>query len=141
MAHARTILNTAPLATEFGREYATWLFGEEIFASLPVYTRGPNKGLPKGHVIWLRTTTRGYHPCAGPVREDTTVRAWLGESPYTPEGSASRAQWLGRVQAVCASRDYLGPENRARRLAEIAAEAARQRREYAEMTVAREATR
>lgn len=122
---ARTTHRSAPLASEFGLSYATRLFGEETIASLPVLTRGPNKGKPRGYVLWLRTVSAGYHPnVGGGVGEGVTVRAWLGEGAFTPERDAIRATWLGRVQNVCGSMCVLGPANREKILAEHAAEAA-----------------
>lgn len=112
---ARTIHRFAALKDEFGLSYATKLFGEETIASLPVISRGPNKGKPKGYVIWLRTAEAGYHPNAGGgIGADTTVRAWLGDGQYTPQDNAIRALWLGRIQSVCGSMSLLGEANRKR---------------------------
>jgi hypothetical protein len=50
MAKTYAMLETksADLATEFGLDWATKLFGAEAIASLPVRTSGKNKGKPKG---------------------------------------------------------------------------------------------
>lgn len=121
--YAATIGRSASLSTEFGLEYATHLFGEEAVASLPVLQRGPNKGKPKGYVIWLKTTEAGYHPNAGTgVAAGTVVRAWIGEGPYSPEQSALRGTWLGRTQELCGSRSVLGPQYREREAARQAAQ-------------------
>jgi hypothetical protein len=127
---ARTNLRSAPLSGEFGLKYATNLFGEETIASLPVISRGPNKGKPKGYVLWLRTIEPGYHPnAAGGVGADTTVRAWLGEGQYTAESNALVATWLGREQNVCGSMHLLGPTNREKWVAEQARMRAEERGE------------
>lgn len=116
---------SADLASEFGREYAERLFGAEAIASLPVRKSGKNKGAPKGHVCWLKTRTAGYSPYMdGGVGVGVVVRAWIGEGPLSNEGDAMRGQWLGRIQNLCGSRCYLGPEAREREAARQAKEAA-----------------
>lgn len=135
---ARTIHRFAALKDEFGLSYATRLFGEETIASLPVITRGPNKGKPKGYIVWLRTTEAGYHPNAGGgVKADTTVRAWLGDGPYTPQENAIRAMWLGRIQNVCGSMSLLGEENRKRWMEQEERARAEERAEMAELRAER----
>lgn len=134
MAKARTETKSADLATDFGLRYATWLFGEEAIASLPVRKIGKNKGKPKGHVIWLRTVSAGYHPCVdGGVKEGVTVRAWIGSGMFSPESDALQGEWLGRTQSLCGSACFLGPEKRAKWTAERAREAAQFQQQLAEL--------
>jgi hypothetical protein len=132
---AQTTHRSAPLSGEFGLGYATRLFGEEAIASLPVITRGPNKGKPRGYVCWLRTTEAGYHVNAGRgVSADTTVRAWIGEGQYTDQDNAVRGMWLGRIQNICGSMDLLTPAYRARHAEEEARDKAEREAERAERT-------
>lgn len=103
-AYAQTITKSAALSTEFGLSYATRLFGSEAIESLSRLKSGPNKGHPKGHIIWQRTTTAGYHPTMGRgVGPGVTVRAWISESPIAPETAAVRGAWMGRLQPLCGS--------------------------------------
>jgi hypothetical protein len=118
---APTVLRSADLSSPFGYDLAVRWFGQEAVDSLPVRASGKNKGSPKGFVLWLSTTAAGYHPNAGcAVGANTTVRAWIGTSAYTPEAQAVRGKWLGREQSICGSRDLLGADNRARWIAEEA---------------------
>lgn len=133
---ARTTLRSADLASEFGIQYATKLFGEDAIASLPLRQAGKNKGKPKGFLIWLRTDEAGWHINAGEaVPSGTTVRAWIGAGPLSSESDALRGHWLGRVQGLCGSRVYLGAAARER----FEAEAARDRAEFEAACAAREA--
>jgi hypothetical protein len=137
---AATVENRAALSTEFGRNYATWLFGEEAIASLPLITRGPNKGQPKGYVIWRRTTEAGYHVNAGGgVGKDVTVRAWIGEHMHSSESQPMLGQWLGREQGLCGSLGVLGPKARERDAQERARDAAEREQRYAELSAQNEA--
>lgn len=122
---ARTTLRSAPLCAEFGRDYATYLFGAEAVASLPLFTRGDKKGQPKGWINWLRTTEAGYHPNAGrAVAADTTVRVWITEHQGAPESSAMFGFWHGRTQNLAGSMSVLGDEGRERRARDVANAAA-----------------
>jgi hypothetical protein len=134
ITHAQTVIKSAALSTEFGLSYATRLFGEEAIASLPLLKSGPNKGKPKGHIIWKRTTTAGY--CVyvgGGVGPDQTVRAWIGEFSGTMESGAMRGKWMGRIQDLCGSRCVLGQEARERWAREEAARKAQWEEEKAEI--------
>ncbi len=121
--YARLETKTADLATEFGREWATKLFGAEAVASLPVRTIGKNKGTPKGFVIWRKATSGGYcRECCAPRAVGQLVDAWIGAGSFTLRSGAERGQWLGRVQtlACSATAGYLFDEGRARHAAEKA---------------------
>lgn len=119
MATAKTEDRYAPLASDFGLDYATRLFGTEALADLPRYQRGQNAGKLKGYLRWRRTLTAGYHVNAGGgVRAGQTVRAWITAGPYGGESDALTGRWLGRVQSLCGSAIYLGEEGRARAAAE-----------------------
>jgi hypothetical protein len=115
ITHAQTVIKSAALSTDFGLDYATRLFGEEAIASLPLLKSGPNKGKPKGHIMWRRTTTAGYcEYVGGGVGPNVTVRAWIGEFAGGMESGAMQGLWLGRVQSLCGSRALLGQEARDR---------------------------
>jgi hypothetical protein len=114
---------TAALATEFGLEYAERLFGAEALAALPRYVRGKNAGKLKGHLIWIKCERGGWSPY-GVAYPNSTVRAWIGAGPFSPQSEALSGFWLGRVQSLCGSECFLGEKNRA-------AEMARQARERA----------
>jgi hypothetical protein len=113
----------ADLATEFGREWATKLFGAEAIASLPVRASGKNKGAPKGFIIWRTATAAGYcQECCCPLDVGGFCDAWIGTGPLSPRGSVD-GQWLGRRQALAASfsAGYFYEEGRAREAARQAA--------------------
>lgn len=94
----------ADLATAFGIEWATKLFGAEAIASLPIRQAGKNKGSPKGYVIWRKARESGYcHECCSPVRVGQLVDAWIGTGYFTPRSEAVSGQWHGRVQPLAAS--------------------------------------
>lgn len=106
---------SADLATPFGLDWATRLFGAAAIASLPTRQAGKNKGAPKGHVIWRKAATAGYcRETQQPVAVGAVVDAWIGQSGMTSRGDAMRGHWLGRVQAIAASRAYLFEDGRAR---------------------------
>lgn len=118
--------HTADLATEFGRDWATKLFGEEAIASLPTRHAGKNKGAPKGFVIWRKANGSGWcAECQSPVRAGQLVDAWIGTGAFTPRSEAVSGNWLGRVQPMgcSASTGYFFDEGRARHAAEAAREA------------------
>jgi hypothetical protein len=51
---------SAPLASDFGRDFAVRWFGRDIVDSLPHYVRGAKKGQPKGWIVWTRCTRGGW---------------------------------------------------------------------------------
>jgi hypothetical protein len=55
---------SAPLASDFARQFVVRHFGQQvadiIYANLPTYKRGPNKGQPKGWVIWTKCVKGGW---------------------------------------------------------------------------------
>jgi hypothetical protein len=120
--NAKLTVRNAPLAGTFGVEYAAKLFGAEALADLPRYTRGPRAGMLKGYLIWIRCDVGGWSPY-GVAYPNSTVRAWIGAGPYSPEGDALRGKWLGRIQNLCGSACVLGEANRASELARIEREA------------------
>jgi len=84
-------LHTADLATEFGRDWATKLFGQEAIASLPTRQAGKNKGAPKGYVIWRKANGSGWcAECQSPVRAGQLVDAWIGTGAFT-------LRWLNQI--------------------------------------------
>lgn len=118
--HAQTEQKSADLATPFGLDYATRLFGAAAIASLPVRTVGKNKGAPKGHVVWLKTTTPGYSAyMSGGVAAGVVVRAWIAPSSIGGQESALSGHWCGRTQTLCGSRATLGEEGRQRHLRDL----------------------
>lgn len=134
MAYARLEMKSADLATDFGIEWATKLFGEEAIASLPVRASGKNKGKPKGFVIWRKASTAGYcREVSTPLAVGQLADAWIGAGCFSGRESALRGQWLGRVQGLAASASggFFFDEGRARHAAEIAQEEERQK-EFAE---------
>lgn len=116
----------ADLATDFGLEWATKLFGEEAIASLPVRASGKNKGKPKGYVIWRKCVVAGYcRDVCSPLAVGNLADAWIGTGAYTSRSDAVCGKWLGRVQPMGGSRIFMFEDGRAR-------EAARQERERAD---------
>jgi hypothetical protein len=102
--YAQLVTRSASLATPFGLEWATVLFGAEAIASLPVRLAGKHRGAPKGHVIWRKAHTPGWCSEVGtPLAYGTIADAWIGGSSQTPRGDALTGQWLGRVQPLAAS--------------------------------------
>lgn len=97
----------AALSTDFGRDWATKLFGEEAIASLPVLKSGKNKNHPKGFVQWRKAVTSGFIPGFGPVQAGQLIDAWIGESMFSTKDSALRGQWMGRVQGLAGSSGML----------------------------------
>jgi hypothetical protein len=132
--YAQTEQKSAPLASEFGISYATRLFCQDAIDSLPRLQAGTNNGKPKGHIIWRKTTTPGYHPNAGcGVPAGSVVRAWVGIGPLSGEDGAMVGLWLGRKQTLCGSRGLLSAEYRAQHAAEMARDAAELNARFASM--------
>lgn len=107
---------SAALATDFGRQWAEKLFGEEAIASLPVYVRGPKKGRPKGYVIWRKALVGGYSRAHGiAFGQGQLVDAWLGAGFFTLRNDALVGDWLGRHQPIGSTMGaYLFQEGRDR---------------------------
>lgn len=61
---ARIERKSAPLNSDFGREFLTRRFGERdaalIYSLLPAYSRGPRKGLLKGFIHWDKVVEGGW---------------------------------------------------------------------------------
>jgi hypothetical protein len=109
MAKTYAMLETkyADLATDFGRKWATELFGAEVIASLPIRTVGKNKGTPKGFVIWRKAFAAGYcREVSTPPAVGQLADAWIGAGAMTLRSGAVSGQWMGRSQAL-ASRTKL----------------------------------
>lgn len=125
---------SADLATPFGRDWATKLFGAEAIASLPVRASGKNKGAPKGFVIWRKAVTAGYcREIQSPVAVGNLTDAWIGEGPLSLRSGAMSGVWMGRTETLALSRYFLFEEGRKRVTDERAREAARLEAEKAEM--------
>lgn len=91
----------ADLATEFGLDWATQLFGEEAIASLPKRMTGKNKGAPKGFVLWRKALTSGWcRERSHAVAPGQLVEALIGECPLSSCGV--QGFWLGRFQELSA---------------------------------------
>ena len=129
----------ADLATPFGLEWATKLFGADAVASLPIRKAGKNKGAPKGYVIWRKALTGGYcREVCSPVKVGQLADAWIGLGPLSPRGSVEGV-WFGRVQplAASASTGCFFEEGRAKWAREEAKRAADWEAEKAEMAEAK----
>lgn len=103
---------TAALASEFGLDYATRLFGADVIRQIPTFTRGKNVGKPKGSIRWEKCEVGGWSRDRGGVVRPGLVRAALcedtcGSKPYT-------LTYAGRVETMDLSADYLGEDGRKR---------------------------
>jgi hypothetical protein len=62
--YARYEMKSAPLAQEFGQQFLARRFGQEearaILEAMPKYVRGPKKGQPKGHIVWVKCSVGGW---------------------------------------------------------------------------------
>lgn len=137
MAKTYAMLETksADLATDFGLEWATKLFGAEAIASLPVRSSGKNKGAPKGFVIWRKAMIGGWCREFGtPLATGQFADAWIGAGPLSTRETAVTGQWFGRKQslAATASAGFFFEEGRAREAARQAKDAAERAAERAE---------
>jgi hypothetical protein len=107
----------APLASEFGLEWAQKLFGAETLAALPKYVKGPKAGQPKGYVHWVRCETGGWsREFGGVCRPDEIVRAWIAPSAFSGQSEALRGPWCGRTETLNLAGAYLFEEGRQRRM-------------------------
>lgn len=132
--YARLETKSADLATEFGLEWATKLFGADAIASLPVRASGKNKGAPKGFVIWRKAVTAGYcREVLSPIAVGQLADAWIGAGFCSTRGDAMVGRWMGRTETLALSRHYLFEDGRERRAAEIARANADWEAEKAEM--------
>ncbi len=48
------------MSTDFSQTLVAEKFGPEVLARLPLYSRGPRKGLPKGYLCWRKCTVGGW---------------------------------------------------------------------------------
>ena len=78
---------TAPVSSDFGRGYAVHLFGQAILDSLPVYSSGARKGLPKGTLKWTECV-----PGAGRTPEFVYATLYLGNKWVTDTTYPSHAE-------------------------------------------------
>lgn len=129
--YARTEVLSASLATPFGLDWATKLFGKEVVSQLPTYAKGPRKGKVKGYVHWLKATVGGWSREHG-VCLPGLNRAWLTLSQFETRRDAVRLTLAGKVQTIDLDRAYLFEEGRARLAAERAAQLAGVEAERAE---------
>ncbi len=58
--YAEFTYRDAPLASDFGYEFARSYFSADLLGTLPRYVRGPKMGLPKGSIEWERCTRGGW---------------------------------------------------------------------------------
>jgi hypothetical protein len=116
MAYQRATITTrtASLASEFGLEYATRLFGADTLAQLPRYVRGKNAGKLKGSLRWEKCEVGGWSRNHGGVVRPGLVRAALCEDTYGV--NAYRGTYAGRTEMLDLSADFLGAEGRVRLL-------------------------
>ena len=118
---ARLETLSSPLASQFGRQWATTLFGEEAIASLPLLKAGKNKGQPKGYVFWRKAISGGWcRECQSPLAVGQLADAWIGIGPCSTREYAVSGQWLGRMQPLGGSKYHLFQEGRDRWAAEQA---------------------
>jgi hypothetical protein len=104
MAYAQLETRHADLATDFGLDWATKLFGTEAIASLPVRASGKNKGKPKGFVIWRKATIAGYcRDVQAPLAVGQLADAWIGSACFSGRSNAVQGQWMGRSQSLAAA--------------------------------------
>jgi len=123
MAKTYAVLETkyADLATDFGLDWATKLFGAETIASLPVRASGKNKGKPKGFVIWRKASVAGYsREVQSPLAVGQLADAWLALGMYCTRSDAMSGYWMGRTETLALSRCYLFEDGRQRRASENA---------------------
>jgi hypothetical protein len=61
---ARYFHKYAPLHSDFAKDFVKRRFGEaateKIYSLLPVYSKGPRKGLVKGWVAWIKCESGGW---------------------------------------------------------------------------------
>lgn len=134
-SYAQLETRNADLATDFGLEWATKLFGADAIASLSIRTVGKNKGKPKGFVIWRKATVAGYcRDVQGPLAVGQLADAWIGRGCFSNRSDAVYGQWLGRSQSLAASASlgYFFDAGRARWAAERARADADRAEEIAE---------
>jgi hypothetical protein len=130
--YAKIDRKSSSLASEFGLDWATKLFGAEALAELPRFSRGPRKGLLKGFVLWLNVSEGGWDPEAQRVvRPGRTARAWIA-ADYDGRQIVC-GHWLGRVQPLIGDRQHMFAEGRARVTDELAEQARRAAEEKAEL--------
>jgi hypothetical protein len=61
VSYAQISCRSSWLNTDFGKNYATKIFGEELVNSLPIASKGKNKGKIKNHFIeWDKVEKGGW---------------------------------------------------------------------------------
>lgn len=61
MANYATIEHkAAALSGEFGLAFAVRRFGQALVDIIPLYSRGPRKGLTKGYIVWDKVVKGGW---------------------------------------------------------------------------------
>lgn len=50
----------AALSGDFGYAFAVRRFGQALVDIIPLYSRGPRKGLTKGYIVWDKVTKGGW---------------------------------------------------------------------------------
>src|SRR4051812_4765351 len=73
---------SAWIGQDFGRDLAIRWFGEEIVASLPVYSRGKSKGKCKVYLVWDKCIVGGWDNGAGVVRPNAILRIKIHSNRY-----------------------------------------------------------
>jgi hypothetical protein len=76
--YAKIETKSSPLASEFGVDWATKLFGAEALADLPRFSKGRSKGRLKGYVFWINVIEGGWsHKHGSVVFPGKVTRAWV----------------------------------------------------------------
>ena len=102
---AHIIRRSASLATDFGLSYATKLFGADVVAQLPLFSRGPRKGKIKAFLVWEKAESGGWskYGVTRPGFVHALISATdMGEMPIY-------AKWQGHIQALSGHRDVFSP--------------------------------
>ena len=124
--YARLEMKSADIATDFGLEWATKLFGQEVIDQLPRYVRGPKTGKIKAYVYWMNCTVGGWSHGWGVMKPGKAGRAVIAPWCAQNENAALRGKLAvgDQNQPFCLSNVYLFEEGRARMAREKAAFAA-----------------
>ncbi len=90
----------APLCGEWGYKVAVEKFGQALVDALPVYTRGPRKGKPKGALCWTKVGVGGWSREGGLGHvERPGVRDWrITLSPNSTYDHGVVARWHWEIQ-------------------------------------------
>jgi len=113
--YAKVFPRTAPLHTDFAREFVSRRVGlavtTHLYQRLPAYKRGPRKGLVKGEVHWRKCESGGWYADpddfgrrgviykgASPIKVILDgVGTLLDESALTCTTDADRIKWINEV--------------------------------------------